>query len=61
MFKYLYVKNKMNPWGTAQPTADTPTVSLNRYNDDAALRPSPTLWGTARVQAKKNIREAIEA
>jgi hypothetical protein len=61
MFKYLHVKNKINPWGAAQPTADAPTVSLNRFDDNAALRPSPTLWGTARVQAREHIREAVEA
>jgi hypothetical protein len=61
MFKYLHVKNKMNPWGAAQPTANTPTISLSRFDDNAALRPSPTLWGTARVQARENIREAIVA
>jgi hypothetical protein len=61
MFKYLHVKNKMNPRGSAQPTTNTLTVSLNRFDDKADYKPSLTPWGTARVQARENIREAIEA
>jgi hypothetical protein len=49
MCKYLHVTNKINPWGAAQPTAYTLTISLNRFDDNAALTPSPTLWVTAGV------------
>jgi hypothetical protein len=61
MLKYLHVKNKMNTWGSAQPTANTLTISFNRFDSEADYKPSLTLWGTARVRARENIREAIEA
>jgi hypothetical protein len=57
MFKYLQVKNKMNPWGSAQPTADTPTVSFSRFDDKADYKPSLTLWGTARVRAPGSLSD----
>ncbi len=61
MFRYFHVKNKMNSKGAPQPTWETTAALPNRYDDHADFKPSNTLWGTARVLAKKNIKEAVES
>jgi hypothetical protein len=61
MFRYFHVKNKMNSKGAPQPAGETTAASPNRYNYDADFKPSSTLWGTARVLAKENIKEAVES
>jgi hypothetical protein len=61
MFRYFHVKNKMNSKGAPQPAGETTAASPNRYDNDADFKPSNTLWGTARVLAKENIKEAVES
>jgi hypothetical protein len=60
-FRYFHVTNKMNSKGGLQPVGETTAALPNRYDDDADFKPSNTLWGTARVLAKENIKEAVES
>jgi hypothetical protein len=34
---------------------------LNRFDDDVEYKPSNTLWGTIKVHADNNVKEAAEA
>ncbi len=61
MFRYFHVKNKMNSKGAPQ-VAGEPTPTLpNKYNDDADFKSSNILWGSVRVCANENIKEAVES
>jgi hypothetical protein len=61
MFKYFHVKNKINSRGAPQTPTVAASVSHTRFDDEAEFRPSNTLWGTVKVQADKNVKEAVEA
>jgi hypothetical protein len=61
MFRYFHVKNKMNSKGAPQLAGETTAALLNRYKNNADFKPSNILWGTARVLAKENIKEAVES
>ncbi len=61
MFKYFHVKNKINLQGAPQTPTVAATVSRTRFGDEVEFRPSNTLWGTVKVQADENIKEAVEA
>ncbi len=61
MFKYFYVKNKINSRGAPQTPTVAATVSHTRFDDEVEFRPSNTLWGTVKVQADENVKEVVEA
>ncbi len=61
MFKYFHVKNKMNLQGASQSLAVVTTAPLNRFDDDMEYKPSNMLWGTIKVRADENVKEAAEA
>ncbi len=61
MFKYFHVKNKINLRGAPQTPMVAAMVSLTRFDDEAEYTPSNTLWGTIKVQANENVKEAVEA
>jgi hypothetical protein len=61
MFRYFHVKNKMNFKGAPQAANETTATSPNKYDDDADFKPSNTLWGTVKVRAKENVKEAVES
>jgi hypothetical protein len=60
MFKYFHVKNELNPQGATPATSEPTAVAPNRFVDDSEYKPSNTMWGTSRVQAGENIKEAME-
>jgi hypothetical protein len=61
MFKYFHIKNTINLRGAPQTPTVAATVSLTRFDDEAEYTPSNTLWGTIKVWADENVKEAVEA
>jgi hypothetical protein len=61
MFRYFHVKNKINSKGAPQAAKETIATLPNKYDNNADFKPSNTLWGTVKVRAKENIKEAVES
>ncbi len=61
LFRYFHVKNKMSSKGAPQAAGESTATSPNKYDNDADFKPSNTRWGSVKVRANENIKEAVES
>ncbi len=61
MFRYFHIKNKMNSKGGPQAAGESTATLPNKYDNDTDFKPSNTLWGSVKVCANENIKEAVES